>query len=114
MAYRNYLRNLSQRKKKDLKRIFPGADKHSLGLITQILKFDVEKRISIKDALQHSYFKQYRDNMKRTKTPKGYENILYFQDIELPMKQYRSLILEEVLKYNKEEQSRFKVYPTQF
>ena len=58
---RHYLFFLTQRKKKNFKRMFPGADKHALDLLTQLLKFDVDKRITVDQALQHPYFKPVRD-----------------------------------------------------
>ena len=58
---RKYLRNLQQRKKRKLKRRFPGADKHALDLFTQLLKFDVDKRITMDQALQHPYLKPVKD-----------------------------------------------------
>merc|ERR1712156_240725 len=38
---RKYLRNLPQRKKRNLKRMFPGADKNALDLMLKLLMFDV-------------------------------------------------------------------------
>eukprot|EP01084_Bolivina_argentea_P185181 319360_1 len=59
---RKYLRNLPQRKKKNLRRMFPGEDKrYALDLLTQFLKFDVLKRISVDEALEHPYLKPVRD-----------------------------------------------------
>ena len=58
---RHYLSFVTQRKRKNLKRVFPGADKHALDLLTQLLKFDVDKRITVDQALQHPYFKPVRD-----------------------------------------------------
>eukprot|EP00481_Brizalina_sp_1-RS-2013_P001317 TRINITY_DN3253_c0_g1_i1.p1 TRINITY_DN3253_c0_g1~~TRINITY_DN3253_c0_g1_i1.p1 ORF type:complete len:101 (-),score=17.07 TRINITY_DN3253_c0_g1_i1:102-404(-) len=47
--------------KKNLKRMFPGADKHALDLMVLLLKFDVDKRITVDQALEHPYLKPVRD-----------------------------------------------------
>ena len=102
-----YLRNLPQRKKRDLRRMFLGSGKHALDLFAKLVKFDVDKRISIKDAMEHEYFKEYKamvevdgDNEIKIKSMEDLDH-------KLSMKCYRGLILEEVLKYNKDEEIRF-------
>jgi hypothetical protein len=100
---RKYLRNLPQRKKKNLKRMFPGADKHALDLMLQLLMFDVDKRIDVDTALEHPYLKAVRDPAhERAKKP-----VLFsFESAQLGAKKLRELILEEVLKYNKYDEER--------
>merc|ERR1712176_1284513 len=67
---RKYLRNLPQRKKRNLKRMFPGADKNALDLMLKLLMFDVDKRINVYDALEHPYVKPVRDPAhERAKKP---------------------------------------------
>ena len=108
-----YLNNLPQKKKKNLKRIFPGSDKHTLDLFTQLLKFDVDKRISVNDALQHLYFKDYindkekKENKIMMRKLKRFGNISFVKDRIYGSDYYRSLILNEVLAYNKNEFWRF-------
>eukprot|EP00486_Rosalina_sp_Unknown_P016544 CAMPEP_0201595050 /NCGR_PEP_ID=MMETSP0190_2-20130828/192180_1 /ASSEMBLY_ACC=CAM_ASM_000263 /TAXON_ID=37353 /ORGANISM="Rosalina sp." /LENGTH=331 /DNA_ID=CAMNT_0048054905 /DNA_START=1098 /DNA_END=2093 /DNA_ORIENTATION=- len=100
---RKYLRNLPQRKKKNLKRMFPGADKHALDLMTQLLKFDVDKRITVDQALEHPYLKPVRDPAhERAKKPVTFS----FESAQLGQKKLRELILEEVIKYNKYDEER--------
>jgi len=100
---RKYLRNLPQRKKKNLKRMFPGADKHALDLMIQLLKFDVDKRITVDQALEHPYLKPVRDPAhERAKKPVTFS----FESAQLGQKKLRELILEEVIKYNKYDEER--------
>lgn len=100
---RKYLRNLPQRKKKNLKRMFPGADKHALDLMVQLLKFDVDKRITVDQALEHPYLKPVRDPAhERAKKPVTFS----FESAQLGQKKLRELILEEVIKYNKYDEER--------
>lgn len=100
---RKYLRNLPQRKKKNLKRMFPGADKHALSLMTELLRFDVDKRITVDQALEHPYLKPVRDPAhERAKKPVTFS----FESAQLGQKKLRELILEEVIKYNKYDEER--------
>ena len=86
---RKYLRNLPQRKKKNLKRMFPGADKHALDLMTQLLKFDVDKRITVDQALEHPYLKPVRDPAhERAKKPVTFS----FESAQLGQKKLRGII----------------------
>ena len=57
---KKYLMTLQPKKRKNLKRVFPGSDKNTLCLLSQFLKFDVDKRISVDQALEHPYFRNYR------------------------------------------------------
>jgi len=103
---RKYLRNLPQRKKKNLKRMFPGCanDKNALELLLLLLKFDVDKRITVNEALEHAYLKPVRDPAhERSKKPVTFS----FENAQLGQKKLRELILEEVIKYNKFEEERF-------
>ena len=48
--------------------MFPGSHSYPLLLMRKLLKFDVDKRISIRDALHDSYLKEWkRDKKLRTK-----------------------------------------------
>merc|ERR1711978_756554 len=90
-------------KKKNLKYMFPGADPNALDLMLQLLKFDVDKRITVDDALEHAYLKPVRDQAhERAKKPVTFS----FESAQLGSKKLRELILEEVLKYNKYDEKR--------
>merc|ERR1719361_2423612 len=100
---RKYLRNLPKRKKKNLKYMFPGADKQALDLMLCLLKFDVDKRITVDEALEHPYMKPVRDQAhERAKKPVTFS----FESAQLGSKKLRELILEEVIKYNKYDEER--------
>ena len=113
---RNFLHSLPNNlsphmKKKNLKRMFPKADRYTQDLLKQFLKFDADKRISLEDAAVHPYFTEYKSSMQpdnETKIDKaeGFENVFHFEETEED-KYWRSLILDEVLKYNQDELGRF-------
>jgi len=100
---RKYLRNLPQRKKKNLKRMFPGIDKYADDLLIKLLMFDVDKRITVNQALEHPYLKAVRDPAhERAKKPVTFS----FESAQLGSRKLRELILEEVIKYNKYDEAR--------
>ena len=91
-----------------LKNMYPGADEQALSLLRGLLQFDVEKRITVDEALSHPFIQHVRDEQNEKK----FDNILNkiksqnslnfeFEDIKMKMDTYRSLIIEEVLRYNK-------------
>lgn len=86
---RKYLRNLPQRKRKNLRRLFPGADQHAQDLLLQLLKFDVDKRITVDKALEHPYLKAVRDPAhERAKRPVTFS----FESAQLGSKKLRGIL----------------------
>ena len=106
---RKYLRNLPLKRKKNLKRLFPGSDKHALDLFSQLLRFDVDKRMTIDEALEHPYFAPVMDlfDEKKGDNDGGLEHELEFEEKNFIEDKARVLILKEVLKYNENEKKRF-------
>merc|ERR1712223_443620 len=83
--------------------MFPGADKQAQSLLFGLLMFDVDKRVSVDQALEHPYLKAVRDPAhERAKNPGTFS----FESAQLGSKKLRELILEEVLKYNKYDEPR--------
>lgn len=65
-----YLRNLPPKKLANLSKYFPGSDTDGLDLLLLLLKFDVDSRITVDEALEHPYMQSVRDlNHERTKKP---------------------------------------------
>jgi mitogen-activated protein kinase 1/3 len=57
----NYIKSLEYRPKKDLKAIFPGSPDLALDLLDKLLHFNPFKRVTVDDALNHSFFEDIRD-----------------------------------------------------
>merc|ERR1712150_386843 len=91
-----------------LKNMYPCADEQALSLLRGLLQFDVEKRITVEEALSHPFIQHVRDEHQEQKCQQVIaqiqrQNILNFEfeDIKMKMDTYRSLIVEEILRYNK-------------
>jgi mitogen-activated protein kinase 1/3 len=96
---RKYLRNLPVKRRANLKKIFPGADDNAIDLLLQLLRFDVDKRITVDQTLEHPYLQAVRDTAhERTKKPVTFS----FEAAQLGHRKLRELILEEVIKYNRD------------
>ena len=44
-----------------MKQLFPGTSNDGLDLLSRLLTFDVDKRVTVIDALNHNYFTEVRD-----------------------------------------------------
>merc|ERR1719411_763932 len=65
--------------------------------------FNVDKRMTVDQALEHPYLKAVRDPAhERAKNPVTFS----FESAQLGSRKLRELILEEVLKYNKYDERR--------
>jgi mitogen-activated protein kinase 1/3 len=56
-----YIKKLPKRTRQPLDRLFPSADPLLLDLISKMLTFDPERRITVEEALAHPYFEDIRD-----------------------------------------------------
>eukprot|EP01083_Nonionella_stella_P054929 144975_1 len=100
-----YIRSLPQRKEGRLVKMFPDADTKALGLLSRLLTFDVDKRITIDDALNHPYLDTVRDQSSECMESNVNVNSESLELESMPMntKELKGLLLEEVLKYNPHE-----------
>lgn len=68
------LRNLPDWKKEafevypamDMKEVFPGIEEDAIDILTRMLTYDPEKRITAKEALEHRYFDDLDENVKKS------------------------------------------------
>merc|ERR1719242_2146732 len=89
--YLRILKNLPQRKMKNLKQIFPEIDCHAEDLMTKLLMFDADKRITADQALEHPYLKVVRDvHSERVKKPMRF----LFESVRFSSRKLRELISE--------------------
>ncbi|MEQ2270169.1 Mitogen-activated protein kinase 12, partial [Xenotaenia resolanae] len=83
---RNYIRSLPKVPKKDLQLIFSKASSHALCILEKMLLLDPESRASASEALELSFFGEFRDVEEET------EALPYDQTIDntdLPLEQWK-------------------------
>lgn len=105
-----FLRSMPVRPGVDLRGIFPAnTDPRALKLISSMLEFDPEKRISAKDALMSDYFREWRDPLGFGRLPQpipedefDFEKRLGMNDKD-GIAYIRREFLEEILKYHPEK-----------
>jgi len=93
-----YLQNMTPSKPIDLSHRFPGTNAHGIKLLTDMLRFDVTKRITVEEALKSPYFENVRNEEAETRHNKV--ESFEFEDIDVEIEKLRGLILEEILYFN--------------
>ncbi|XP_074293110.1 mitogen-activated protein kinase homolog NTF3-like [Silene latifolia] len=79
--------------------LFPNADLWGLDLLSKMLEFNPQKRITAAEALQHPYFQNMYDHHKRQPTPFPCQiNV----DADVGVEQIRNMIWREMLLYHPE------------
>ena len=95
-----YLKSLSQKKKSKInfKPIFPGSDEESLDLLKKMLIFDPNKIITVKECLDHPFFKSVRDASKEEKASFNLE-FEFKDDNNLTVGKLRNLFMIVIKSY---------------
>ena len=95
-----YLKSLSQKKnnKINFKTKFPGSSEESLDLLQKMLIFDPNKRITVKECLEHPFFKSVRDPSKEEEATFNLE-FEFEDDNNLTVEKLRNLFLTVIKSY---------------
>ncbi|RZF45630.1 hypothetical protein LSTR_LSTR010581 [Laodelphax striatellus] len=93
---RNYIQSLPPLKKKDFKEVFKGANALAIDLLEQMLELDSERRITAEKALAHPYLAQYADPTDEPTSPPYDQS---FEDMELPVEEWKKLVYKEVVDF---------------
>ena len=101
---RAYLEDLPKQQSQNLAEMFPGTNADGINLLTNLLRFDVKKRLTVTQALEHPYFSRVRDIDLESAHPRMKFD---FEGIPLQRKELHQLILTEVLYYHPNERTKF-------
>jgi mitogen-activated protein kinase 1/3 len=94
---KKYLLSLEEKNGQDLKLLFPDENDKSLNLLSKLLQFDVDKRITVDEALEHPYLKKVRAKNAEQR----HETAIFdFEDYNLSIDDLKQLILNEIFLYN--------------
>lgn len=97
------LERMPQRPPQNIHQLFPGVDPLALDLLSKILEFDPNKRISAEQALQHEYLQM--DTIVRG-TPIDFSEFA-FERQNLSISDLRVLFLEEIVKYHPDKRDMY-------
>jgi mitogen-activated protein kinase 1/3 len=99
-----YLKSLSQKKKSkvNFKNKFPGSSSEALDLLEKMLIFDPHKRITVKECLEHPFFKSIRDPSKEEEASFNLE-FEFEDDNNLTVEKLRNLFLTVIKSYKQKE-----------
>lgn len=101
---RAYLEDLPKMKAQNLAQMFPGTNADGIELLKGLLQFDVKKRLTVEEALEHPYFSRVRDIDLESAHPRMKFD---FEGIPLKRDELHALILQEVLYYHPNERQKF-------
>jgi serine/threonine protein kinase len=94
-------------KKVSFKDIMPDLDPEAEDLLSKLLEYDPEKRLSAEEALRHPYFKDlHTEEDEPTANPISYFDF-EFEQYTLDKKILRELILDEILLYHNENARKY-------
>eukprot|EP01084_Bolivina_argentea_P008094 15143_1 len=101
---KNYIKNLKKSNAQNLLKRFPITSKSGIELLTNMLTFVVDKRMTVEKALKSSYFQDVRNNNYELLMP----SVKRFQPNNVAMEKLKGVLLEEICYYNPEWKQQLK------
>ena len=97
------LENTVVKKTNSLKNLYPKATEEELDLLKKLLQFNPNKRITVYEALEHDYVKEFHSNYADTEIVSDKPIHIPIDDnVKFSAKDYRKKLYDEVLKRKKE------------
>jgi len=83
--------------RKNFSEVFKGANPLAIDLLEKMLEVDADRRITAEQALAHQYLAQYADP---TDEPTSAPYDQTFEDLDLPVDQWKEYVWKEVQTLN--------------
>ena len=96
----NYIKNLPKRDKPDWKQFIPDANPLAYDLLSKMLTFNPEKRITIDECIIHPYLAECRDKEDEDRiSTKTFD--WNFDSSDLSIEEIREMIYDEIIEFQK-------------
>lgn len=94
---KEYLNSFKKINKKNLKERFNGSTDESLDLLSKMIEFNPNKRITVKECFEHPFFINVRNpNMEKTS---NFTLNLDYENLELSLEELRNRFIEVITKF---------------
>ena len=92
---KRYIKSFEPKEHKNFQEIFPGTPPEGIDLLTQMLQFNPEKRISLDQVVKHPYFKSFRNKKSEVKAaqPPKYP---WETDSSITLEHVKELLIQEL------------------
>ncbi|KAL5531716.1 hypothetical protein ACEPAG_4593 [Sanghuangporus baumii] len=99
-----YVRSLPCRKTVPFSKLMPNADPQAIDLLTKMLAFDPDQRITVTQALEHPWLASYHDVNDEPECPTPYNKWHDIEKLET-IEDFREALWNEIQEYRKEVRS---------
>jgi len=94
---RNYINSLPKMEKKNLNKVFEGANPLAIDLLEKMLELDTDKRITADQTLAHPYLSQYADPSDEPGSP-PYDQT--FEDYDISVQEWKANVWNELINFS--------------
>ena len=95
---KEFIMKLEKKKKVPFSKLYEGANPIALDLLEKMLTFNPKKRITIKECLEHPYFKELREPELEITASELFD--WSFDEVELKKENLQKMIYEESLHFH--------------
>jgi serine/threonine protein kinase len=96
-GYKDYLKSMPKKEKKDFSALFFGIDPLTIELLEKMLVFNYNKRITVEQALEHPYFTELHDEDEEPVAESKFQEL----ELRLSKQQMHDRIMDEVKHYQR-------------